>query len=90
MMADRLLKPYWGLRYILALLAVYAEGGWRRLTKHVPLWWGWGRHDDPTPIRCHVCGWAGMTRWLYHGYADDGSGEDVEPQDYCPRCGSEV
>ncbi len=50
---------------------------------------GGGRHIDWAPARCSECGWAGPTRWLVHDYQDDGSGEDVEPVDRCPRCGGD-
>ncbi len=50
----------------------------------------WSRRDSPEPVRCDDCGWAGMRRWAIHGYTDDGSGQDVEPTDECPRCGNEV
>jgi hypothetical protein len=46
-----------------------------------------GRHVDWTPAECMKCGWQGPVRWLRHDYQDDGAG-DVEPADYCPRCGS--
>ncbi len=49
----------------------------------------WGRHESPEPIKCE-CGWAGPVRWLNHAYGNDGSGEDVEPVDECPRCGEEL
>jgi hypothetical protein len=57
-----------------------------KLTKY-PVW---GRRESPEAIRCEMCGWAGMRRWAIHGYQDDGSGQDVEPADECPRCGDEV
>lgn len=67
---------------------------WLRLLLSRALWaWqakhggGSGRHNMWAPARCSECGWAGPTRRLVHGYQDDGSGEDVEPVDYCPRCG---
>lgn len=67
---------------------------WLRLLLARVLWaWqakhggGGGRHTDWAPARCSECGWAGPTRWLVHDYQDDGSGEDVEPVDYCPGCG---
>lgn len=50
----------------------------------------WGRRESPEPTRCEMCGWAGMRRWTIHGYQDDGSGQDVEPADECPRCGDEI
>jgi hypothetical protein len=48
-----------------------------------------GRHVDWTPAECLACGWRGSVRWLWHGYQDDGTGEDVEPVDECPKCGSD-
>lgn len=55
------------------------------------LWWKthrWGgRHTQWSPIECDECGWYGPVRWCEHGYTDDGSGEDVTPEDYCPKCG---
>jgi hypothetical protein len=67
------------------------------------LWWRWrtgkmmfsflpivgGRWDDPFPVICNRCMWAGMTRWLSHGYADCGDG-DVEAEDECPKCGNQI
>jgi predicted Zn-ribbon and HTH transcriptional regulator len=50
---------------------------------------GHGRHVDWMPVECLECGWRGPERWLRHGYENDGTGEDVEPVDYCPRCGSD-
>lgn len=68
---------------------------WLRLLLARVLWaWqqkhggGHGRCTDWAPVSCSVCGWAGPVRWLRHDYQDDGSGEDVEPADFCPRCGS--
>ena len=49
----------------------------------------WGRRESPEPVRCS-CGWAGMRKWTNHEYHDDGSGQDVEPCDECPRCGAEI
>lgn len=48
-----------------------------------------GRHTDPTPTYCNVCGWTGPRRWACHLYKDDCVG-DVEPADFCPRCWEEV
>lgn len=50
----------------------------------------YGRHINPDPIICRCCLWAGPRRWAYHTYQDDGSGEDVEAIDQCPRCGGEI
>jgi len=54
--------------------------------------WAWtggsaGRAVDWTPCWCNTCGWQGPRRWLRHGYHAGGDLEDVEPWDYCPRCG---
>lgn len=68
---------------------VYQIKGWRGwLARRLPN--GGGRHVDPDPIWCRRCLWAGPRRWAFHTYQDDGSGEDVEPVDLCPRCGAEV
>jgi hypothetical protein len=47
----------------------------------------WGRHNSPKAIFCEECGWAGPLRWMVHGYSLDCSGEDVTPEDTCPKCG---
>lgn len=58
------------------------------VTRHIlPL--GGGRREDTNPIICPCCLWAGMRRWAFHGYASV-DGEDVEPVDECPRCGSDI
>lgn len=59
-----------------------------RMTRH-PWWWNGGRHSDGDPTVCRNCGWVGRVRDSVHGYQDDGSGEDVEGVEECPRCGSE-
>ncbi len=51
---------------------------------------GHGRHVDWAPVECLECGWRGPERWLRHDYKNDSTGMDVEPVDYCPRCGREV
>lgn len=58
--------------------------------RHVFRWGnlGGGRHVDWQPLRCLECGWIGPTRWAFHTYEDDGSGEDVCAVDECPKCGS--
>jgi len=48
-----------------------------------------GRHDDPTPVKCNRCGWHGQIKDMIHDYRDDGSGEDVEAVDECPECGTD-
>lgn len=45
-----------------------------------------GRRYDPRPTICPRCMWAGMYRWLYHGY----QGEDSEPVSECPKCGKQL
>jgi len=47
------------------------------------------RHHCRLVIKCEDCGWQGETREAVHTYHDDGTGEDVEPVDECPVCGSE-
>ena len=96
---DYALIPWWLLRYAFAWL-------WSTLVWHPALdfqiWlWPWrlswlpwlpsfqGRHTDPDPVMCRRCLWAGMRRWCVHGYAAVGE-DDVEPCDYCPRCGGEM
>ncbi len=79
--------------YLLAILWTFFWGNWRWLTKFPTpqtrkFAFMWGRRESPEPIKCE-CGWAGPVRFLTHGYCDDGMG-DVEPQDFCPRCGSEL
>lgn len=87
--------PYYMVRYALAWVWYRAWGEWRYWrSKDQPYsrQWAfmWGRHDDPTPVWCARCGWAGPRRWLVHDYQSDGSGMDVEPVDECPKCGGEV
>jgi hypothetical protein len=53
-------------------------------------YWRSGRHTSWYPLRCAACGWRGPECWAEHGYAGDSGSEDVEPTDYCPRCGREV
>lgn len=50
----------------------------------------WGRRECPEPVVCSRCGWAGPRRWAIHAYRDDGTGEDVDPVDQCPRCAEDV
>jgi hypothetical protein len=57
--------------------------------RQLRLGWDGGRHVDWTPAECLECGWRGPVRWLRHDYQDDGTGEDVEPVDECPKCGNE-
>jgi hypothetical protein len=90
------LQLYYFLRYQYAWLITSLLGNWRWITffcygvktpKRRNICFMWGRHNSPEPIRCDRCGWAGMVRWLIHTYQDDGTGEDVEPVDECPKCG---
>lgn len=50
---------------------------------------GGGRWVAPDPVICRRCFWAGMRRRCIHGYAPCGE-DDIEPEDYCRRCGSEI
>lgn len=93
---DIVLIPWWLLRYAFAWC-------WFNLcvTINIVKYWhiknhpfiklltepGTGRQDSPMPFMCPRCLWAGPVRWMVHTYCDDGSGEDVEPIDECPRCG---
>ncbi len=50
----------------------------------------WGRHASPIPRQCHSCGYIGLEKWFNHGYkAVSPYRDDVEPCDYCPRCGAD-
>lgn len=93
---DYVLLPWWFSRYLFAWL--WAKLVWYPAQRLQIYWWPrkvWflprygGRHVDPDPVRCELCGWAGMRRWCYHGYASVGD-DDVEPEDYCPRCETEI
>ena len=86
---DWALLPWWALRWAFAWcwwkawsFVRWLQGCW------VP--YMYGRYDDPAPIVCERCLWAGPRRWAVHAYHDDGTAEDVEPVDECPRCGAEV
>lgn len=90
---DWLLIPWWLLRLLFAWLWWQAwplvqlvRGRWR--TKSA-MSYSYGRHDDPTPVMCPRCLWAGPRRWLVHTYTAVGM-DDVEPVDECPRCGQEL
>ncbi|GEM_PF-3769471 len=48
-----------------------------------------GRHTDPSPIKCRSCGWQGRRMDAYHTYKPD-SDQDVEPVDKCPKCNEEI
>lgn len=55
------------------------------------------RYTDPTLVECDDCHWIGKVYECYHGYKSSpvyGAGSkqtdwDVEPMDYCPKCGSD-
>lgn len=54
------------------------------------------RQSDPTPVKCDSCGWKGKVQDCLHSYQGDGTttskGEptgEVEPVDFCPKCGSD-
>lgn len=49
---------------------------------------GCGRHTSIRIIRCMDCYHEFLERDAVHGYADDGTGEDVVAEDECPNCGS--
>jgi len=90
--ADYALVPYYLLRLLYAWVAMWVLGYWRHLRDpELPLAWAlmWGRREDPSPVICWRCLWAGMRRWTVHTYYDDHNG-DVEPVDECPRCGLEI
>lgn len=74
---DWFLIPYWAARYLITCI-VY---------KSALIEPGYGRRTSLEPYCCERCLWSGPVRWLVHSYQDDGSGEDVEPVDECPRCG---
>jgi hypothetical protein len=89
---DYALIPWWAARYVFAYLWFWSRNlawmirRWRR-----DVWFAdGGRHISLDPICCPRCLWSGPYRWLCHRYQDDGSGEDVEPSDECPRCGLEI
>lgn len=83
---DNLWRPlnnaWHAVRYVYAWMITHIHTGFMQCP-------AWGRRDSPEPVRCE-CGWAGMRRWTIHTYQDDGSGEDVEPSDECPRCGQPI
>ncbi len=85
---ERLAKYFYAPRWALAWLWTMLWG-YTRKVRRIPCAFMWGRHESPEPLFCG-CGWAGPRRWATHGYQDDGSGEDVEPCDECPRCGAEI
>lgn len=77
--------PWYGaLRFNIWLSRDKPSRGWRHFPGPT------GRHNQPDPVICPRCLWAGPVRWLVHTYGDDGSGMDVEPVDECPRCGKEL
>jgi len=87
---DKFLLPieraWYKIPFVYAIAMTYCAGNYLKLRGQIPIW---GRRESPEPVRCE-CGWAGMRRWAIHGYQDDGSGQDVEGRDECPRCGGEV
>jgi hypothetical protein len=96
---DVALIPWWLLRYVFAWcwkqvwypawrLHIWVSERWGMRLAWLPD--GGGRWVDPDPVMCRYCLWAGPRRWTFHTYGDDGSGEDVEPVDECPRCGMEI
>lgn len=87
---DWTLLPWWLLRYAFAwswLKLAVLRDRLKGRPNHLLAWYG--RHDDPTPIMCPRCLWAGPRRWLVHTYCGVGV-DDVEPVDECPRCGLEI
>ncbi|MCL5999216.1 MAG: hypothetical protein M1546_24600 [Chloroflexi bacterium] len=89
-MGDWLLIPWWLLRYGLAWLVWQAMTLWRLAHGEPRAWaWMWGRHDDPEPVLCERCLWAGPRAWTIHAYHACGD-DDVEPVDECPRCGADI
>lgn len=92
---DYLLIPYYLIRWLLAYAVTVVWAYWRIIRRRpkdrmeLVFCTMWGRSDSPEPAICPRCLWAGMQRWLYHGYCSDGAG-DVEACDECPRCGNNV
>jgi hypothetical protein len=86
---DWLLLPWWWLRYtrawlryrLLLWLTYATDDG----VKYVVM----SRHNDPRPIICPRCRWAGAVAELGHDYQPDGYG-DVEGVSECPRCGLDL
>jgi len=81
-------QTYYFLCFRYARIIMLISAHWRHFVLRVPFPYCflWGRRESSEPIKCE-CGWAGMVKWLVHTYQDDGSGEEVEPVDECPRCG---
>ena len=86
----RIKQVYYFLCYQYARLMMLVSAHWRHFILRIPFPYCimWGRRESPIPIKCE-CGWAGMIRWLIHTYEGDDYGE-VDPVDYCPRCGIEI
>lgn len=87
---DYALIPYWLLRYWAAWVW-WQIATWVNVLRGIDRRWAmmFGRHDDPAPVMCDRCLWAGPRCWLVHTYRGVGEG-DVEAVDECPRCGGEV
>lgn len=86
---QRFVGVWYRIPWIVARIWTSAWIRWQKFQGN-PYYGMWGRHDSPEPTRCEECVWKGPRRWALHGYGDDGSGEDVEPRDGCPRCGAEI
>ena len=49
----------------------------------------YSRYDDPGLVKCLDCQWIGQVKDCSHGYKGMPiRGGDVEPMDYCKKCGS--
>lgn len=83
-----LLLPWWLLRYGTAWVKFKVLVQWDKVRKR-PFPGLRGRHDDPSPVMCPRCLWAGAYSQLLHTYSAV-LGYDVEPVDECPRCGEEL
>jgi hypothetical protein len=81
----------WFLAYLWWLIWGFGRWLWKA-DDHSSWQWYWrsGRQTSWYPVRCAACGWRGPERWAEHNYAGESHSEDVEPTDYCPRCGTEV
>lgn len=87
---DYALIPWWALRWLFAYVWWYLASTKKQLAGIEKRWsFMFSRHDDPMPIICPRCLWAGPRRWAthtYHGVFDS----EVEAADECPRCGWEI
>lgn len=87
---DYALIPWWILRWMFAYAWWYLASVKKQLSGIEKRWsFMFGRHDDPSPVICSRCLWAGPRRWTIHTYHSCGI-DDVEPTDECPRCGWEI